>query len=267
MNHQLEIGLFQLKKSLLNLKEEFAFYSLKGGTETEDMDYDEIKFLQSLAKDTLPVKIKIGGPEARTDIRFCHSVGIEAILAPMIESEYALKNFISSLKSLIPSAQYQKIKKSINLETIVGYRNLLDIADSKWFEELDNVTAARSDLSASMELKPDDPEVMRVTAQIVKISKERGKKTSVGGTITKSNFEKIVDLMHPDQINSRHVIVDISKALEKNTSKIPEAMLEFEMELYNLLGQLKPEKAGYYRNRIELNQERSGQKKILYSFK
>ena len=53
----------------------------KGGTETEDMDYDELKLLSLLGRDLLPV-VKIGGPEARTDIRFCKANGIDGISAP-----------------------------------------------------------------------------------------------------------------------------------------------------------------------------------------
>lgn len=52
----------------------------------------------------------------------------------------------------------------------------MEIADSRPFDDLNQVTAARSDLSASMGLIPDDEEVMRVTKNIVYLSRERGKK-------------------------------------------------------------------------------------------
>ena len=169
MNKSVEVALFNLKKDLGIYVKDYCFTGLKGGTETEDMDYDEL--LSLLGRDLVPVVVKIGGPEARTDIRFCRGNGIDGISAPMIESQYALKNFIATLKNLIPPVQYDKLIKSMNLETITGYRNILEIADSKAFEELDNVTAARSDLSSSMDMSPDDPEVMRVTTQIIKIAK------------------------------------------------------------------------------------------------
>lgn len=267
MNSAIEQSVFSLKKELIQLKKDYHFTAIKGGTETEDMDFDEIKLFQLICKDILPVIIKIGGPEARTDIRFCKTNQIDGISAPMIESEYALKNFINTLKNLIPQASYEKIFKSINLETITGYRNILEIADSKYFNELDNVTAARSDLSASMDLDPDSQEVMRVTAQIIKVAKERGKKTSVGGTITTNNFFQIAEQAKPDQINSRHIMVDVAKVLESNLKDIAEIMLEFEMKLYEILALLKPEKSFYYQNRIELNKERTGKKKTLYSFR
>ncbi|MEM7184794.1 MAG: aldolase [Spirochaetota bacterium] len=244
-----------------------AFCGLKGGTETEDMEYDELQVLQEIALATFPLKVKIGGVEARTDIRFCHKTGIYSILAPMVESEYGLRNFIETLKKLIPAAEYQQMQKSINLETITGYRNILEIADSPAFAELHNLTAARSDLSASMNQKPDDPEVMRVTKQIVKIAQERGKKTCVGGTITRFNFDAIVEDIGPDCINSRHLIVDLQKIPKGQGSEVAERMLEFEIELYDFLAAFKPEKALYYKNRIETNRERLGNKKVVYSIR
>lgn len=267
MNENFETRLFTLRKLLQEFVLQFGFCGLKGGTETEDMDHDELKFLHLLGKDIVPVGVKIGGPEARTDIRACIEIGIDGISAPMIESEYALRNFISTLKSLTPPSVYNKIRKSINLETITGYRNLLEIADSPAFLEIQSVTAARSDLSASMNLKPDDAEVMRVTKQIVKICKERGKRTSVGGTITNKNFFTICEEIEPDQINSRHIAVDLKIIKENNLNDVPSAMLNFEIELYNWLAYLKPQRSIYYQNRIEINKERIGLKRTVYSIR
>lgn len=264
---QVENSLIRLRMDMEELIETAGFCGLKGGTETEDMDYEELNLLHMLGKDILPVTVKIGGPEARTDIRFCYSTGIEGICAPMIESEYSLRNFINTLKNLVAPAHFPGLRKSINLETITGYRNILEIADSKSFTELNSVTAARSDLSASMDMHPDDQEVMRVTKQIVRISRERGKRTSVGGTITKSNFDVIAETIQPDTINSRHVAVDLKKISDNNLKNVPENMLLFEMDIFDLLRQLKPERGYYYKNRIEINRERIGKKKVVYSMR
>lgn len=73
MRPEIESELVKLKKDLEYYKNTYGFYGLKGGTETEDMDYEELSFLKALSKDIMPLKVKIGGVEARTDIRFCHS--------------------------------------------------------------------------------------------------------------------------------------------------------------------------------------------------
>ena len=160
---------------------------------------------------------------------------------------------------------YKQVRKSINLETITGYRNLVDILDSPFLSELDQITAARSDLSASMNLSPDDKEVTRVTKNIVAQAKARNLKTSVGGTITKKNFDMIRESIQPDFINSRHIVVDLAE-LDSNVpgEEIAEAMLSMEMELYEIFAKSFPEKSYHYKNRIETNRERIGERKVLY---
>lgn len=260
----MEVTIQTLRKTLIQMKENYAFLSLKTGTETEDMGEKEIRLLQRIADGILPLTVKIGGPEARNDIRICQSIGVSGISAPMIESEYAFRNFMGTLKNLLSKAEFDNLHKAINLETITGYRNLLDIFDSKVFSDLDQVTAARSDLSASMDKKPDDPEVTRISKKIVQEAKSRGKKTSVGGTITKTNFELIANEIEPNFINSRHVMVDTKRAMEVGASDIAECMLVFEMDLYDFFSKQFPEKGYYYRNRVEINRERIGERKVLY---
>jgi hypothetical protein len=242
----------------------YPITGIKTGTETEDMGEAEIAFLKKLCQPALPVVVKIGGPEARNDMRICQRIGVEGLAAPMIESEYSFRNFITSLKQVLSPVYYKKIHKSINLETITGYKNYMDILDSQVLGDLDQITAARSDLSASMNAKPDDPSVTRVARNIIKMAQARGLKTSVGGTITKKNFDLIRSEIAPDFINSRHIIVDIKKLGDIPGEEIAEAMLSLEIELFEIFAKEFPEKSFYYKNRIETNRERIGERKVLY---
>ena len=61
--------------------------------------------------------------------------------------------------------------------------------------------------------------------------------------------------------------VDVAKVKSQNLKDVPEMMLSFEMDLYDILAQFKPERAYYYKNRIEINRERIGMKKVLYSIR
>lgn len=260
----MEAVILRLRKNLSEMKDKYAFVSLKSGTETEDMGETELALLLTVCQGILPLSVKIGGPEARNDIRICQRLGVSGVSAPMIESEYALRNFIGTMRNLYNPTEYPKVRKAINLETITGYRNLMDIFDSVSFKELDQVTAARSDLSASMDRHPDDKEVTRVSKNIVKEARARNKKTSLGGTITKSNFEEIANEISPDFINSRHVMVDTARSMEIGAQDVAECMLVFEMDMYEYFGKIFPEKSFYYRNRVEINRERIGERKVLY---
>jgi hypothetical protein len=76
-----------------------------------------------------------------------------------------------------------------------------------------------------------------------------------------------LETIGPDQINSRHIAVDLKLIQEKQLEDVPDAMLSFEIELYEWLASLKPEKALHYKNRIEINKERIGLKRVVYFIK
>ena len=44
-------------------------------------------------KAKLQLNVKIGGCEAKNDIYFCEWLKVNSMVAPMVESPYALKNF------------------------------------------------------------------------------------------------------------------------------------------------------------------------------
>lgn len=245
----------RLKKRLNDLKEHFAMVGLKGGTEVEDLTLPEIVFLRAVSKDILPLTVKIGGPEARTDIRMCLEEGIDTVLAPMVESPYGLKNFVEA--TLEMEKYYGKtIYKAINVETVTCYEKLSEIYGSPYFKEIHSVTVGRSDLSGSMGKGVDDPEVMKVTQEIVKRARDLGKTTSVGGKITVKNMDLIRNQINPDVINTRHIIFDLHQKKDLNQALV-EGLL-FEIELYKVFRNLCPSKKKAYEVRIADSYKRAG---------
>ena len=59
----------RLRKKLWYLRDSYGIVGVKGGTEVEDMSFEELAILRELSKDIVPMMVKIGGPEARNDIR------------------------------------------------------------------------------------------------------------------------------------------------------------------------------------------------------
>ena len=255
-----------LRLKLHNLKEDAALQALKTGTEIEDMNFEEIAFLRGLTKDIVPLYVKIGGPEARNDIRELIHIGVDALIAPMIESVYALQKFIQSLQELLEPAQYRSIKKGINIETIDAFHKLDEILSAAQTYELDQITAARSDLSASMqsakrgeregeqkEFSANDAEVIANCALIVKGAQEYGIQTSVGGQIEPLSITELLRYVQPDFVNSRHMLL-CSRALQEHprltSSEIIIQNLSFECSLYSHLMELFPAKKEHYKKRI-----------------
>ena len=76
MRHNPEI-IAELRRRLLGLQQNNVVVALKTGTEVEDMDFAEIALMREVSRDNgrnfMPLVVKIGGPEARRDIRDCLS--------------------------------------------------------------------------------------------------------------------------------------------------------------------------------------------------
>lgn len=222
--------------------------SLKTGTEVEDMSFEDIRILRALSLDIVPLYVKIGGPEARNDIRELMEIGVDGIIAPMIESPYALKNFIQTMKELLPPHEYSCIEKGINLETITGYQNMNAILGSAEARELSQITAARSDLSGSMELPADDDRVMEMCAVIVARARENDLRTSVGGGIHSGIVHKIIDEVNPDTINTRHMVMNCS-IMNGSAGQIVNRCLAFEVSLYSYLASMPGGRKEIYASR------------------
>lgn len=243
----------RLQRKLLYLKERHGIVGVKGGTEVEDMSFDELKILREISKDIVPMIVKIGGPEARNDMRFCIKENIDGILAPMIESEYAFHNFMQSIKEIVDDPKM--VYLAINLETITSYFNLNSIISHSDFDEyIDQVTVGRTDLAGSMELTVNNEEVTKVAADIVERVKQKKKMTSVGGKIDSSNSQLVREKIQPHKVNTRHISLDFAKTKNLQFS-ICEA-LNFEIDLYKLYIELDPDRANIYHNRIKDTKQR-----------
>ncbi len=241
----------KLKDMLEILTNRLGLVAVKGGTEVEDMTFNEILFFKKVAG-VLPMIVKIGGPEARNDMRELKRLNIDGILAPMVESEYALRNFMESLQDIYSDTVMPY--SAINIETITAWKNLDSITTNPWFTSLDQVTVGRTDLSGSMNRKPDDHDVLQITSDIVRLSREKGKITSVGGAIHAANARMILDIINPDRVNTRHLIFDC-----RETMSIEESVtlgLEFELELCKNLMKVEPAKEEVYIRRMETTKSR-----------
>ncbi len=257
----------KLRKELLLLNKEHSVVGMKGGTEVEDMSFKELSFLHSVTKDIVPLVVKIGGPEARNDIREILNIGVEGIIAPMIESEYSLENFV---KTMFEYDAEHYCYKGINIETKTGCKEILEILNSKYFDRIAQVTIGRSDLAKSLKANINDDVVFETTSKIVNLVRKKEKISSVGGNINPENALLIREKINPHRINSRHISIDL--ILTKNLSESVIRSLKYEIELCKAFADIEPSKHQFYSKRIHTMEKRlqtaisSNQTKIKTSF-
>jgi len=253
----------QLREQLSRLLEEGYIIGLKTGTEIEDMSFEEIKFLRELSEGIVPLTVKIGGVEARNDIRQCFDMKIDTILAPMAETVYAISNFVETVKDIAKEKKQELPALAMNLESITAYNNLNDIIQSLAFKDLSQVTIGRGDFSKSMQLNVNDEEVLWTTANALKRLKKNKKMTSVGGGITIQNIAIAVEKLPTDKFNTRHISFPNGDKLKSDPKVFVYKALKFEQDLYHVLKIEFPFRKDYYQKRYEILNNRLGSINLL----
>jgi len=158
----------------------------------------------------LGLSVKIGGCEAKRDIVDCIDLGCDTIVAPMIESSFALKKFFNSLNQY----SYNK-EKGINLETINAYKCLDELENE--FKNLNFVTVGRVDFVGSLNkdrnfVNTDD--MLEIVKNIFTKARNHNTKCYLGGAISIESqdfIRKLFQLNLLDKFETRYIIFDCHK--------------------------------------------------------
>ena len=109
-----------LQKKLVNLKKKYNLYGIKAEFEAEGSSVEDINYLRKITSNAnTKLFVKIGGVEAINDIYNCIKIGVDGLIAPMVETKFALTKFIDSINNLdLKKVPYL----SINIESETGFK-------------------------------------------------------------------------------------------------------------------------------------------------
>lgn len=176
----------KMLETLKYLKEEHNVIAIKAEFEAEGSRTDELVMLNEIIfRADMKLYIKIGGCEAVRDLDQCRLLGASGIMAPMIESPFAMQKYINAAKKVYEN-DWNDIEWIINAETITCYENL-DAILMKGKDFLSTVSIGRVDLSASIGLerkKINSDKVFDITKDIAKQGHEYGYQVNFGGGIS-----------------------------------------------------------------------------------
>ena len=190
----------RLYEQLCLLRDRFSLCGIKAEFEAEGSSFRDLVRLRRLTlKAGVNLYLKIGGVEANRDIKDALEIGVDGIIAPMVESRFGAKKFYDSL---IKIYQNNKIFSTLNIETksaISNLESILEFAQGR----VDSITIGRSDLSASyfdLEIKPDSDFILDLLEDMAKKVHAHHLKLAVGGGVSMQTIEKI-NTFYPNLLN------------------------------------------------------------------
>ncbi len=194
---------------LKKLKKEFSAVAIKADFEAEGVCLSELVFLVDVVRSVgLKMFFKIGGCEAVSNLRQTRLFGADAVIVPVVESDFALKKFFLAAKKIFGD-ELGNLKLILNAETKTCAQNFDDIlAFGSSF--LDAVTIGRVDLAGSLNLSRneiDGNEVFKFCSKFFVSAKQHGLVVGLGGGIGSSSFDFLKKLDF-DRFETRKIVFE-----------------------------------------------------------
>lgn len=210
--------------SLVDLKENHHVLGIKAEFEAEGTRLEEaLRLKEVVTRAGLELTVKIGGCEALKDMYDARTIGVNTIVAPMIESSYALKKYIKSTKLAFPKDEASDLNFLINIETITGYNNIDAMMEIPEAKELTGIVLGRVDMTGSLGLTREDinsDKILEIAKDLSNKMKKYNKKFIIGGGVSAHSLPFFRELSYLCKFETRKVIFDAKKALvDKKTEQ------------------------------------------------
>jgi hypothetical protein len=190
-------------KILSDLSEK-SLLAIKISFEDEGLDFIDALFMKTYCDiNKIKLCLKLGGAEAIRDIKDANKLNAQKIIAPMIESDFALEKYIKSAEIFyhVPDGEI-----GINIESVSGYNNLNRILSSKYCEKLDSITIGRGDLVESLSLNRnngsvDSGQILEICQAILSGARKCNLHTYIGGAMTKNSEHFCLSLINDNLLD------------------------------------------------------------------
>lgn len=219
---------------LREMKESYNLSGIKISFEDEGLTMDQAQNISSIAyKAGVEVSMKVGGAEAKRDIRDAKILGVNKIVAPMIESSYALKKFTDAVSKIYTEDEMNDTHFMVNIETITGFKNAESMLTSPHAQKLSGFVLGRTDFVGSMGEKKsfvNSDAMFKIASDFSTMCKNAGKKLFVGGNVNSEsiNFFQRLDKIHLNGLETRNIIFNRDVLYLNGVNVAIEKALNFE---------------------------------------
>lgn len=217
-------------------KQEYGYTGVKAEFESEGTRTDELLRLLEIARRAdLNVGLKIGGCEAIRDMIEAKQYGVDYIIAPMVETPYALSKYIDAIHKVYNEDEAQDTQFLFNLETITGYSHLDEIVTmASQSTPKVGIVFGRVDFTGSNNMTRQDintPQVQQYSLKIAKTCRDHDLPLVVGGGVAIDALDTLREIhdVHLDRFETRKVIWSGDALNQKDVVRGLENAVNFEL--------------------------------------
>jgi hypothetical protein len=228
----------KIRRLLDILKEghqKYGFIGTKAEFEAEGTRRNELIELAILtARADLELTLKIGGCEAISDLQDAKIFGANNIVAPMIETAYALKKFIDATRKLFSDNEIEEINFLYNLETIHAFKEKKRIIEMTQNNQIHGIVFGRVDYCYSKGKNRNAINSNETTEDILiisKLAKENDLLLTVGGGINEDSIPYLIQIskIRLDRFETRKIVFDAQTLTNKQINNALSLAFEFEL--------------------------------------
>jgi 2-keto-3-deoxy-L-rhamnonate aldolase RhmA len=217
-------------------KDNFGIVSVKAEFEAEGTRVDELLRLVDIARSAgLPLTVKIGGCEAVRDLLEAKQIGVRYVVAPMVETPYAVSKYVAAKNVVYDEDEEQDTDFLFNLETITGFENIdkmLETATST--RGVHGLVFGRVDFAGSLGESRDTINTPRITEYVTTAAaktKAAGLDFVMGGAVSSDTLDVIreVAAVHLTRFETRKVVFSGDASTIQNIEQGLVSAVHFEL--------------------------------------
>jgi hypothetical protein len=200
--------------------------------------------------------VKIGGCEAKTDLYNCVRLGINGVIAPMVETPFSLSKFTN-----IISEYPNKADAYVVIESKTAYENIDEILDNGQ-NKLKGIIVGRSDFTLSYNLNKSEVDsdfIYNKVEEILGKAKKYNYITTMGGNVSTRSTQFIKDMYQKNLLNkieTRNIVIELNPQNIKTIDETIQKALDFEIEWLQYKLSLSSKLSNEYSERIGLLKNR-----------